>query len=349
MAGFSVSTKTAQIVAPQGSPLVAAVLGCERLAATRDFYCERLGFDAGPETFWRDPVVQVLTASTAVAGARACLLAASGSAVGRILLLEFVGADGTSISGERIHRSSDSRVVGLSNLNFYTADIAAAARALAAAGYPMWTAPTQHALTATVGTPIEVLFDGPDGVTINLVELTSSDPTLRIGQMRAFVEQHGYTRTGFTPVVTTSHVVRSMPRARGFYERVLKMGALIDEELANPTSNAFLRLPTNSRTHVTFMQGNHMFGKVALSEPLTYLEQCTDLAERAHAPNYGYIAQIFEVDDVASAYWECRAVQAPGLTSVARLPIPGFGVRRGFVARNPGSNALQWIVSRDED
>jgi catechol 2,3-dioxygenase-like lactoylglutathione lyase family enzyme len=343
-----VSTQLPEIVAPQGSPLTAAVLGCERLEATRDFYCAVLGFDAGPEIAWHDPVVQILTAGSAATGARACLLTASGVPVGRILLLQFVTADGAPTSGERIHRASDSRVFGLSNLNFYVADIAAAARALSAAGYPMWTAPTPHALTTKVGTPIEVLFDGPDGVTINLVELADPDPSTRIGQMRAFVERHGRTRTGFTPVVTTSHVVRSMPKARRFYEQVLKMGALIDEELAAPVSNAFLRLPQDARTHITFMQGNHMFGKLALAEPLTYAEQCIDLTARARAPNHGYVAQVFEVEDVATAYWACRDLQAPGLTSVALLAIPGFGLRRGFAVRNPGSNALQWILSRSE-
>jgi hypothetical protein len=107
-----------------------------------------------------------------------------------------------------------------------------------------------------------------------------------------------------------------------------------------------LRLPEGARTHVTFMQGNHMFGKLALAEPLTYAEECVDLAARAHAPNYGYLAQVFEVDDVPAAYWACRDLAAPGLTSVTRLTIPGFGVRRGFAVRNPGSNALQWILSR---
>jgi catechol 2,3-dioxygenase-like lactoylglutathione lyase family enzyme len=337
----------ADIVAPLGSPLAAAVLSCEVLERTRDFYCERIGFDAGPVVVWSDPSLAVLTAAPVPAAARACMLTASGCPVGRILLLEFVDAAGSPIAGERVHPESHPRAFGLSNLNFYAADIRVSSRDFRAAGFDFWTEPTQHALTATVGAPIEALFDGPDGVAINLVELASADPATRIGQMRAFVERHGRTRAGFTPVVTTSHVVRSMPKARAFCERVLKMGVLIDEELARPESNAFLRLPADARTHITFMQGNHMFGKLALSEPLNYVERCIDLTPRAHAPNHGYLAQVFEVPDIGAAYWACRDVGVPWLTTPTTLDIPGFGRRRGLAVRNPGSGALQWLVSRD--
>lgn len=336
----------AQIVATQGSPLAAAVLSCERLAATQQFYCERLGFDAGPIVQWQDPSLAVLAASAVPITARACLLSAANCPVGKILLLEFQDASGQTLLAERIHPYSNSQAVGLSNLNFYTEDIRAATAAFRALGYEFWTEPTQHTMTPGVGTPIEVLFDGPDGVAINFVELATADPQTRIGQMRAYVAAHGRTRCGFTPVVTSSHVVRDLERARAFYERVLHMGVLIDEELAHPATNAFLRLPTEARTRVTFMQGNHMFGKLALSYPLNYLEQCIDLSHRAHAPNRGYLAQVFEVADIGAAYWACRDVGASGLTTPTELEIPGFGRRRGLVVRNPGSGALQWLLSR---
>ena len=76
-------------------------------------------------------------------------------------------------------------------------------------------------MTPEVGTPIEVVFEGPDGVMINLVELATTDPKTRIGQMRAYVEKHGRTKTGFTPVVTTNHVLQSRERGKTFYEEVL--------------------------------------------------------------------------------------------------------------------------------
>jgi catechol 2,3-dioxygenase-like lactoylglutathione lyase family enzyme len=336
----------AHIVATQGSPLAAAVLSCERLEATQHFYCERLGFDAGPVLPWHDPALAVLTACATPVAARACLLTAANCPVGQILLLEFNDPAGQPLAAERIHPASHSRAIGLNNLNFYTEDIAAATAAFRALGYEFWTEPTRHTMTAGVGTPIEVLFDGPDGVAINFVELATADPQTRIGQMRAYVAQHGRTHCGFTPVVTSSHVVRDLERARMFYERVLRMGVLIDEELSHPATNAFLRLPADARTRVTFMQGNHMFGKLALSHPLNYLDQCIDLAPRGHAPNRGYLAQVFEVADIGAAYWACREVGAPGLTTPTELEIPGFGRRRGLAVRNPGSGALQWLLSR---
>jgi catechol 2,3-dioxygenase-like lactoylglutathione lyase family enzyme len=336
----------ADIVAPTGSPLAAAVLSCEHLAATRNFYCERIGFDAGPIEVWTDAGLSALVGASQPVTAQACLLTAGERTVGRLLLLEFADGAGRPLAGERIHPEAHSRAIGLNNLNFYADNARAAAATFQRLGHEVWSEPTAHSLSPGVGRPIEVLFTGPDGVAINLVELASTDANTRIGQMRAYVERHGRTRAGFTPVVTSSHVVRSMPKARRFYERVLRMGVLIDEELSAPAANAFLRLPADARTHLTFMQGNHMFGKLALSEPLNYLSQCLDLAPRARAPNRGYLAQIFEIDDVGAAYWACREVGGESLTTPTEWQLPGFGRRRAFAVRVPGSGALQWIIAR---
>jgi hypothetical protein len=162
--------------------------------------------------------------------------------------------------------------------------------------------------------------------------------------MRAYVEQHGYTRSGFTPVVTSSHVCRDLRIARRFCETVLRMGALIDEEMSAPHVNTFLRLPAGSRTHIAFMQGNNMFGKLALSGPLNYAERCDDLTVRAHAPNIGYLAQAFVVPDVEVAFAAALTVAAPVVLSPTRADIPGLGVRSYCMLRNPGSGALQWLI-----
>ena len=335
-----------EIVAPHGSPLAAAVLATADLEQALNFYCERIGFDAGPVLDWRDPVLEVLAGAPAGTSARTCLLSCSADPVGRILLLQFTDPAGRPLPGARIQEQANSRAVGLANLNFYAADLAATTAEFRAHGFQFWTDPTVHDMSGAVGKPREVLFSGPDGVAINFVELVSADPATRIGQMRAYVLRHGRNRCGFTPVVTTSHVVRSLSAARMFYERVLGMRPLIDVELASQASNAFLRLPPDARTHVTFMQGNHMFGKLALSEPLNYLEQCIDLTPRARAPNHGYLAQVFEVDDIGAAYWACREIAAPGLTAPTAIDIPGFGGRRGFLVHTPGSGARQWLLSR---
>lgn len=338
----------AEIVAPHGSPLAVAVIGVRDLEASLRFYVGEIGLDAGPETAWSGAAFERLWQLPPGARARCRMLAAGETTVGRILLVEF---DERSLPPgtvrETIATRQDAQGFGLANLNFYDADIRATTARLRAAGYEFWSDPTQHSLTAGVGNPIEVVFDGPDGVAINLVELTSTDPTTRIGQMRAFVERHGRTRTGFTPVVTTSHIVRSIPRARAFYERVLKMGALIDEVMSADRVNVFLRLPQGARTHICFMQGNHMFGKIALGEPLNYAEGGHDLVSRAHAPNIGYLAQAFELATPAAfdaAERACRELEVEFVTEPETGELPGLGRRRHVMVRNPGGGALQWLL-----
>ena len=331
----------AEIVAPEGSPLGIAVVSCRSLEASLAFYCGEIGFDAGSVVDCSGADFEALWQVPAGTQARACLIRANAAPVGQILLLEYPGA-----SRQQVQLQPNSLVFGLANLNFYVRDIQAVLTALRPKGYHFWSEPTQHSLTPGVGNPIEVIFDGPDGVAINLVELTSRDPTTRIGQMRVYMEAQGHTRTGFSAVVTSSHVCRDLNRARAFYEDVLRMAPLIDEELAAPHVNAFLRLPENARTHITFMQGNHMFGKLALSMPLNYAERCVDLTQRAHAPNIGYLAQAFEVSDFAAAVAAADRLGVEFLLTPRRLLIPGLGERLLCEVRNPGSGALQLIYSR---
>jgi catechol 2,3-dioxygenase-like lactoylglutathione lyase family enzyme len=327
------------IVAPEGSPLAVAVVGCESLPASKKFYVDDLGFDVVAEERWSGPAFERLWALPPGASARAAMLSACGSEVGRILLVEFEAA-----RRERVRDGLPARAYGLFNLNFYTVDAAADTARFRARGLEFWSDPVRYDLGPTAGSPVEVIFEGPDTVAINLVELATTDPATRVGQMRAYVEQHGRTRTGFTPVVTTSHVARSIPSAREFYERVLGMGVLIDEVIHTDDSNRFLRLEPGSRTHVVFMQGNHMFGKIALSEPLNYA--CEDLAPRAHAPNIGYLAQAFEVQDVGRSLDAARGLGARILLEPCEVALPAIGTRLMFSVANPGSGAVQWVLAR---
>jgi catechol 2,3-dioxygenase-like lactoylglutathione lyase family enzyme len=328
-----------EIVAPDGSALAVAVLGSRSLEASLAFYVDCIGFDAGPVAVWSGADFERFWQLPAGSSARSCLLTANKCAVGRVLLLEFSGA-----VRQLVQAVPNSQVIGLANLNFYTADARAAVASLRAQGYRVWTEPTQHSLNAAVGNPIEVVFDGPDGVAINLVELTSRDLGTRIGQMRAYVEKTGYTRQGFTPVVTTSHVTRSADRACTFYQEVCGMGRLFEDVMTADRVNAFLRLPQGGRTRIVFMQGNHMFGKIAVSEPLNYLDQCQDLQPAAHAPNIGYLAQIFEVRDLARSLAAAAASGAEPVSSRALAAVPGLGARDQALVRNPGSGALMWLL-----
>jgi catechol 2,3-dioxygenase-like lactoylglutathione lyase family enzyme len=331
----------ADIVAPEGSPLAAAVVSSEVLEQSLDFYCGRIGFDAGDVVRWRGPDFEAFWGLSGGSEARAVMLTAQGCSVGRILLVEF-----DEPKRERIQVTPNSQVFGLANLNFYVRDAARVVRELRREGFTFWTDATQHSLNAGVGNPIEVIFDGPDGVAINLVQLTSTDPRTRIGQMRAYVERFGYSRTGFSPVVTTSHVARSIDKACAFYERALGMGRLIEDEMTAPHVNGFLRLPADGRTRIMFMQGNHMFGKVALSEPLNYADRCVDLEQRARAPNIGYLAQAFEVANVPMAVERVRLIGTQVVVPSRLATLPGFGTRISAIVRNPGSGALQWLIAR---
>lgn len=326
------------IVAPEGSPLHAAILSVWSLEESLSFYRDQLGMEVLGEAdskgsdefsdFW----------GVSGTASRSALLGASPDPVGRLLLVEFEASTRRQVRDDDIHRA-----YGLFNLNFYSADIERDSELFKQRGFDFWSDPVRHDFTADVGQPIEVIFNGPDGVAINLVELATRDPATRIGQMRAYVDGHGRTQKGFTPVVTTSHVARDLDEAARFYTDVLDCGILIDEELNSPESNRFLRLAPESRTRVKFIQGNHMFGKIALSEPVNY--DCASLIEAAVAPNVGYIAQDFLVRDVGAAVALAERAGATIVRFPTQVSLPGLGTVTSAMVKNPGSGALQTFTA----
>jgi catechol 2,3-dioxygenase-like lactoylglutathione lyase family enzyme len=327
----------AEIVAPEGSPLSVAVLGTGDMDASLRLYRDMIGLDLVERRDWRGTGLEKHWGLPAGTTADAAFLQAGDSQVGRILLIDCPGTE-----RKVVRANKEPWHYGLSNLNFYTADIHAAAEKFAAAGFQFWSEPKAHAMTPDVGTPIEVVFEGPDGVLINLVELATTAPKTRIGQMRAYVEKHGRTRTGFTPVVTTNHVLQSRERGKRFYEDVLLMRPLIDEELSSAEARHFLRLGEH-RIWTLFMQGNHMFGKIATSTPLDFTPPNT--TPRAVPPNRGYLAQTFVVADFDRAAATCRELGVEEFSPEMTTDLPGFGPRRTMVVRNPGSGALQELVA----
>jgi catechol 2,3-dioxygenase-like lactoylglutathione lyase family enzyme len=325
------------IVAPEGSPLSVAVIGTANMDASLAFYRDLIGLTASSPAVWEGEAFEKLWKLPPGSKATAVFCELPGLPVGRVLLLDFNAAQRKPI------RPADAvRAFGLFNLNFYTDDIAGDSKKLAAKGYTFWSEPTHYNLSSKAGAPTEVVFDGPDTVAINLVQLTSTDLNTRVGQMRAYVQQHGRTPTGYTPVVTTSHCARNITKAAEFYTQVLKSGILIDEVMASPAQNHFLRLPEKAKTAVKFLQGNHMFGKIALSQPLNY--PCLDLVPAAVAPNIGYIAQVFVVKDIAEAKAACEDLRCEVYTPLMELTMPGVGRCTCYTVRNPGSGALQQIV-----
>ena len=323
---------------PGGSPLSFAVVGVEDMARSLAFYRDAIGMAPVADTVWRGPAFERLWHLPAMARARAVLLQAAAHDVGRVLLLEF---DATHRQHVRANR--EKRAYSLFNLNFYTRDIFGAARELAGRGFAFWSEPTEHHFSPEVGSPVEVIFEGPDALPINLVELRGGGPESEIGRMRAFLDAHGLTGSGFTPVVTTSHCVRSRDKGVAFYRDVLGMQAIIDEEMNSPASNRFLTIAADSRTHVTFMQGHHKFGKVAMSWPVNYTPP--DLVPRAVAPNIGYLAQGFLVPDAGAALVAAAAQGADPYTALIDCDLPGLGARPVAIVRNPASGALMLLVA----
>jgi hypothetical protein len=133
-----------------------------------------------------------------------------------------------------------------------------------------------------------------------------------------------------------------MPKAVEFATKVLKTGVLIDEIMASPIQNHFLRLPEKAKTAVKFFQGNHMFGKIAASCPLNY--PCMDLVPAAIAPNIGYIAQAFVVKDIAETKAAADSLRCEIYTPPMDIEIPGIGRCTTAIVRNPGSGALQQLI-----
>ena len=222
-----------------GSPLAVAVLGVSSLDNALAFYRDVIGLSADSERDWRGPAFERHFALPSGSSARAVMFSApwtpgNGPKVGRVLALEFDAPDRKWISqlGDRTYR-------GLWNLNFYVDDIRATTKALQVRGFHFWSEPVGYEVSAKGGAPVEVLFDGPDNLAINLVELTGG-PDSAIGQTRAAASALGKSPTGFTQVSTTSHSIIAYEKARAFYERVLGMMPHLDAVLAKPETNHFL-------------------------------------------------------------------------------------------------------------
>ena len=330
-----------EIIAPNGSPMRAAVIGCRDIDKSLAFYRDRIGLSVLADELLSGAAFRNFWRLSGGVSARAILLGQGDEGVGQVLLLDFHLPEGSANPVE-IRDRSIVRAYGCFNLNFYTADIHRDFEGLKKDGFVLWSDPVQHFFGNDVGDPIEGIFEGPDRVPINLVELATRDPATRVGQMRAYVEQRGYTSAGFTPIVTSSHGVDSSERAMAWYEQVLNMKPLIDEVLGTPESNRLLNLPEDAKTRVVFMQGNHMFGKVVLSQPLNY--ECESLIERAKPPNIGYLAQAFAVSDLEEAAGRCSALKVDILSKPQSTPWPGSGGVSAMLVRNPGSGALQVLM-----
>ncbi len=321
----------------RGAPLAAAIIGVRSLETSAAFYRDIVGLHGGPVVALQGAGFTTHWGLPAGARARAQRFAMPGVDIGAVALIEFDAPERV-----QVRRAGESTIRGLWNLNFYVDDIRAACAMLAARGFALWSEPTGYEVSAASGAPIEALFDGPDGVAINLVQLTGDASTV-IGRVRAAVAAVGHTPTGWTAVSTTSHSVRDTDAARAFYQDVLGLTVLMDDVLDKPASNQFLRRPVGARTRATFMASDHPFGKIALSQALNYA--VPDHVDDAVAPNIGYLAQSFRVTSLAAALESAARTGAALLSPALQVDAWGNGtVRPAAQVAAPGSGASIQLV-----
>lgn len=317
-----------------GSPVSVVVIGAENLDASLEFYTGTLGLEvyetrtcegAGFGNYWQVP--EGTKANCAFIGHGA-------DPVGRIQLMEFDAPGRKVVRPSEIHRAT-----GLFNLNIYSSDIERDCEKLKSQGFSFWTDPLRTDFGPAVGEIVEVACDGPDGIVINLVQLLTEDPKTLSGSILKFMDGYGRTTTGFTAVATTSHGVVDIEKARAFYFGPLHMTVFMETVLEGEETNRTMDLAPDARTHSLFVQGNHEYGKIALSAPMNY--DIPDLVPDAVPPNIGYLAQSFQVDDLEEAASACADVDAEVFSAPTQIDLPGRGNCAAMIVRNPGSGALQ--------
>lgn len=317
-----------------GVPVSVVVIGVENLDASLKFYAGTLGLSVTESRTWQGPEFERYWRLPPGSSARCAFLGHGADPVGRILLMQF------NASERRLARPAHiRRAVGLFNINVYASDIRRDYERIKAQGFQFWSEPAHNKFGPVVGETMEASFDAPDGVVINLIQLLTEDPKTVIGRIVSFVNRYGRTPTGFTSVVTTAHTVADMEKALAFYYGPLHMTLFIESVLQGEVTNRALSLPAEAKTRSVIVQGDHEYGKIALASAMNY--DIPSIAPDAVPPNIGYLAQSFQVSDLAETAKACAAVGAEVFSGPIEIDLPGRGRRTAMVVRNPGSGALQ--------
>jgi catechol 2,3-dioxygenase-like lactoylglutathione lyase family enzyme len=322
----------AQVLA--STPVSAVVIGAKSLDDSLKFYSGTLGLEVTESRTWQGPDFERYWHLPAGSKARVAFLGQGADPVGRIQLMEFDAPNCKLVRPPEIRRAT-----GLFNINIYAVDMTKDYANLKGQGFNFWSQPAHNNFGPYVGETLEAAFDGPDGVVINLIQLLSEDPKTVIGRIITYLHVYGRTPTGFTSVVTTAHGVLDMEKSLAFYYGPLKMTLFIESVLKGPETNRALCLPPHCETRSVLVQGAHEYGKIALATPMNY--EVPNLVPDAVAPNIGYLAQSFQVANLAETARACAAVGAEVYTAPMTIDLPGRGKRKAMIVRNPGSGALQ--------
>jgi len=315
------------------------IIGVKSATASLAFYQDVIGLRSEFDVLWEGSSFENYWHLSRGATARAVMLSSNGRPCGRVLLLEFEGAGQQNM----VHPDGERWFTGYNNVNFYTLDIRAATRQLIKRGYRFWSDPLFYEIGAHEGAPTEVIFDGPDGVFVNLVE-PQGDPKTNVGHIRELLNQRGCTPTGYSEVVTSSLSVQSTERALAFFVDALGLKVWMDFQVSGKERNGFLSLPPDCLSRNVFVVGDDLFGKIALFEPLNF--SIPDRGSKAVAPNIGYLAMSFEVSDLDAVVRGCQAADVEVYTPPVELTVPGLGVRRAMLVRAPSCHSLVEVVQR---
>jgi len=318
------------------TPVSVVVIGVENLDVSLAFYEGTLGLEVAETRTWQGSEFERYWQVPAGTTARCAFLGHGADPVGRIQLMEF---DAPNHARKLIRSPDVRRATGLFNLNLYTQDIAKDYEQLKSQGFNFWSEPARNNFGPAVGETLEVAFDGPDGVVINMIQMLTEDPKTVIGHIRGFIAEYGRTSTGFTSVVTTAHSVLDMEKALAFYYGPLRMTLFIESILQGAETNRALSLPEDAQTRSVLVQGDHEYGKIALATPINY--EVPNLVPDAVPPNIGYLAQSFQIGDLDEIASACAAVGAEEFSAPIQIDLPGRGKCASMLVRNPGSGALQ--------
>ena len=296
------------------------IISVKNLEESLHFYTNTIGLSHNPIEEFDNNEIKKFWSVSEETKIRQALCFRKNSEIGQILLIEFSNQEKTYIKADQ-----DSGMIrGLWNINFYVENILKSLKLLKSRGFNPWTDPSLHRIGEIVS-PTEVIVEGPDRIAINLVQLPES------------------TKFGFTEVVTTSHCVHSTADAASFYQHVLGMRVMFQDTMKSVESNSFLRRPIDAETQITFLRGNHNYGKIALSEPLNY--QVPNRIDFARPPNIGYFSQGFFVDSLDQTIQDCKELNAV-LWENSLIKIGNYGKCNSILVECPGSNALIALLEK---
>jgi len=320
-------------------PLSAVLISVSDITRSISFYRDVIGLNVVEETVLRESDFAFHWKLPMDTSAKVVCLQGADIPVGRVLLLQFDPASPEFIRRE-LHRS----FFGLFNINFYVDDMQKAVTTLKKLGYAFWGEPVVQKMSAEVGNPLEVVFEGPDRIPVNLVELPNDGGQTRTGRNRLLMDQAGKTDTGFTPVATSSVYSAAKDDTVAFYTHVLGYTMAIDEIMERPESNALLGWPQEGRTQIAFLDPGHLYGKIGIAQPLNF--DIADFTEEARPPRLGYFAQSFAVNDLNSTLQRCDDINAPVLSPPSTMKLPGYGNSNTAVVHLPSTGSLIELVER---